>query len=270
MQSSETSLADIEFLARSPHRVGILDALADGACDRDELRSATGASKPTIGRILSDFEERTWSVRDGHDYRLTPLGEFVADRFERLREAMETERALRDVLPWLPSEMEGFSVGLFSGAIVSYPGPGYPYEPVERITELIEGTDAMRGFGTTVVKTSNLEAACRAILDGMEFEYIFAPSVLETVVAWDPETVARAAARDNCTVLVHDSLPDSETCGLGIYEDRVGICCHDVETGVLRAGVDTGSPAAHDWAESVYERYRAEAEVLAPTDLPMG
>lgn len=260
-------LDEIGFLARSDHRVGVLESLARAPCDRDELRTATGASSPTMGRVLSDFEDRRWIVRDGRTYELTRLGEFVADRFAALLEAMETERTLRDVLPWLPREMEGFSVDLFTDAVVSYPGPGYPYEPVERVTQLIEGTDTMRGFGTTVLKSSNLEAACRSILDGMEFEFIYSPEILETIVAWDPERVAETAACENCTTRLHDDLPDRRWCGVGIYDDRVGICCHDAETGVLRAVVDTDSAVALAWAESVFERYREESRLLEG-DLP--
>jgi len=263
-------LDDIAFLARSPHRVAVLEALADHPRDRDELRAATGASSPTVGRILSDFESRRWLVRAGRRYELTALGAFVADRFGELGEAMETERTLREIGPWLPLEMAGFGVDLFADPVVSYPGPGYPYEPVERVTRLIEGTESMRGFGTTILKSSNLEAACRAIQDGMEFEYVYTPEVLQAIVAWDPETIAETAACENCTTLLHDALPDGETCGLGIYDDRVGICCHDAETGTLRAVVDTDSPAALEWAESLYERYRREALVLDADGLPVG
>lgn len=255
-------LDEIGFLARSAHRIQVLDMLAGRPCTRDDLRDATGASSPTMGRILTDFENRRWITRDGRVYELTRLGEFVTDRFANLREAMEVEQKLRDVVAWLPREMEGFTVDLFADATVSYPGPGYPYQPVERVTQLIDGADAMRGFGTTVVKSGNLEAACQAILDGMEFEFIYSPSVLEAIVAWDPEAIAEANACTNCTTFVHDSLPDSDWCGLGIYDDRVGICCHDIETGMLKAVVDTDSPTALAWAETVYERYRAEAQPL--------
>ena len=255
-------LDEIAFLARSDHRVEVLDALAEEPRDRSVLRATTGASSPTMGRILSDFEERCWIVRGGRTYELTRLGEFVTERFMNLRDAMEAERKLRDVTPWLPREMEGFTVDLFADATVSHPGPGYPYQPVERVTQLIEDTDTMRGFGTTVVKSSNLEAACQAILDGMEFEFIYSPGVLETITAWNPARIAEADACENCTTFLHDSLPDSDWCGLGIYDDRVGICCHDIKTGMLKAVVDTDSPAALAWAESVYERYRNDARLI--------
>jgi len=259
-----TPVDDIVFLARSAHRVGVLGALTAGPHDRSGLRTATGASSPTMGRVLADFEERRWITRDGPTYELTALGEFVADRFFDLRAAMETERKLRDVWRWLPREMPGFSAELFADAVVSYPGPGYPYEPVERLTELIEGTSRMRGFDTIVPKSVNNEAVCRAVLAGMELEYVYSPVALEGTVAWNPERVLEAAACENCTVLVHDALPDGERCGLGIVDDRVGICCHDAETGALLAVVDTDDPAAREWAISVFEGVRREARPVDP------
>lgn len=260
---------DIEFLSRSDHRAEVLDALAERPRDRSALQEMTGASSPTMGRILADFEERRWMERDGAAYELTPLGQFVAERFAEFRDAMAIERKLRDVWRWLPREMDGFSVDMFADATVSYPGEGYPYEPVERVTRLIEETATMRGFGTTVFKSVNNETVCEAVLDGMEFEYIYSPEVLEATVAWNPEKVAEATARDNCTLFVHDDLPDKHRCGLGIFDNQMGICCHDAETRQLEAVVDTESAAARNWAESVYERYRTEARSLDDREAPV-
>ena len=92
-----TGITTIQFLALSTHRVGVLEVLADGTTDRRALCEATGASSPTVGRVLADFEERRWLVRDGSTYGLTHLGEYVADPFLALRDAMEIEENLRDV-----------------------------------------------------------------------------------------------------------------------------------------------------------------------------
>ena len=262
----DSPLEEIGFLARSAHRMGVLAALAGDRRDRRDLRTTTGASSATVGRILGDFEDRRWVVRDGPTYELTPLGEFVAERFTGLHDAMETERTLRDVWRWLPREMDGFSIDLFADAVVSYPGPGYPYEPVERVSHLVEETDAMRGFGTTVFKSVNNETVCRCIVDGMEYEYIYSPEILEKTIAWNPKRVANAAACENCTILLHDDLPDRERCGIGIFDDRIGICCHDAETGMLEAVVDTDAPEARDWAVSVYDRHRAEARSISAAE----
>lgn len=260
----ESPIEEIEFLARSAHRVGVLDALHERPHDRADLRAATGASSPTVGRILTTFEDRQWIDRDGRTYRLTHLGEFVAEQFLDFREAMDIERKLRDVWRWLPREMEGFAVDLFADAVVSYPGPGYPYEPVERMTQLLEETDAMRGFGTLELKSANIETVCGAVLDGTELEYVFSPDILETAIAWDSERIAEVAACDHCTILVHDALPDRDRCGISIVDDRIAICCHDPDSGVLRAVVDTGVPEARAWAVSVFERYLREANPVVP------
>ena len=259
-----TGIDTIEFLARSPHRVGVLEALMDESTDRRDLCEITGASSPTVGRVLADFENRQWLDRDGPTYALTPLGEYVGDRFLALRDAMEIEQKLRDVWPWLPHEMPGFSVDLFADAVVSFPGPGYPYEPVERLGQLIASTSTMRGFDSIVYKSSNLETACRAILDGMRFEYVFTPEALEGTFTWDPDRMSEVVACENATVLVHDHLPDGDRCGLGIVDDRAGICCHDVETGALVAVIDTDASEAREWAISVYEQVRKEATPVDP------
>ncbi len=217
-----------------------------------------------MGRILTGFEERRWVVRDGPTYELTPLGEFVADRFLSLRDAMETQHELRDVWRWLPHEMEGFSVDLFADAVVSYPGPGYPYEPVERLSRLIAGADQMRGFDGIVHKSVNNETLCEAVLGGMELEFVYSPAALEGTFAWNPERVAEAAACENCTVFVHDALPDGDRCGLGIVDDRAGICCHDPDTGALVAIVDTDASEAREWAISTFEHVRREARPVDP------
>ncbi|WP_114578417.1 winged helix-turn-helix domain-containing protein [Saliphagus sp. LR7] len=264
-------IEEIEFIASSKHRVEVLDILAESGWDRADLQSMTGAHASTIGRVLGDFEERRWLERSGPTYELTPLGAFVAERFADLRGAMETEGRLRDVWRWLPREMEGFSVDLFADAVVAYPGPGYPYEPVERVVQLVEESDAMWGLGATMFKAVANEAFCRAALDGMDVEYVYSPAVLAATVGWNSDLFEEAAARDHCTVLVHDALPDRTRCGIDIFDDRVGICCHDAETRALRAWIDTDAPEAREWAQSIFERYRREARPIdqAALDTPV-
>lgn len=258
------ALGEIEFLARSSHRVGAIEELMDGPRERTELRTSIGASAPTMSRILTELADRQWIARDGPTYELTRLGEFVAERFLDLRDSMEIEAKLRDVWEWLPQEMDGFSADLFADAVVSYPGPRYPYEPVERLSQLIEGTEQLRGFDSIVYKSINNEMMCQAVMDGMELEFVFSPNALEGTFAWNPERVTEAASRDNCTVLVHDELPDGNRCGLGISDDRACICCHDAETGALTAIVDTDAPAAREWAIATFERVREEARLVEP------
>ena len=257
-----TTLDDIEFLVISDHRVGVLDALARGPRDRDELRTATGASSPTMGRVLADFQDRHWIERDGRTYRLTSLGALVAGQFTEFRDAMAYQRRLCEIWPWLPHEIEGFTVELFSDVVVSKPGPGYPYKPIERLTELLTTTRTMRGFGMALLKSGNLEPFFDHVLDGLECEYIYPPAVFEDLLSWDEERVVETAMHPNYTVLLHDDLPLEDRCGICLFDDRVSICCYDTETGSLQSLVDTGSDEMCRWAESYYEQFRDEARLL--------
>nr|WP_114578843.1 transcriptional regulator [Saliphagus sp. LR7] len=266
----ESSLDDIEFLARSEHRVNALVALTEGSYDRRDLQNATGASVSTISRVLTDLEDRHWITRNPPRYELTPLGTFVTERFLDLHEAIGLERTLRDVWQWLPRDMDGFSVELFDDVVVSYPGPAYPYQPVERVTHLLEHTETIRGLGTTIYKSGNIEVFCRRVIEGMEMEYVYAPSVLRAIIVWNPDLVTDVFACENCTILLHDDLPDGDRCGLNVMDDYIGICGHERETAQLKAVIDTQSPEARAWATDVYERYRSEARPFDPNSFETG
>ncbi len=264
----DATLDDIEFLVSSNHRVGVLNELAKSSCDRDDLRTATGASSPTMGRILTDFQDRYWIEREGNTYQLTGLGEYVADQFEGFRDAMAYQRRLREVWPWLPHEIDGFSIELFTDVVVSQPGPGYPYKPVERLTDLITATRTMRGFGMALLKSGNLEPFFDHVQNGLECEYVYPPAVFEELLSWDEQTVVETATRANYTVLLNNDLPLEDRCGICLFDDRVSICCYDPETGALQSLVDTESEEMRAWAESYYEQFRDESRPLEDaTDL---
>ena len=180
---------------------------------------------------------------------------------------MLASQKLRDVWQWLPHEMEGFSVEFFADSTVSYPGPNYPYHPIERVTHLIESSDSIYGFGSTIYKSGNLEAFCRRVVEGMEVEYIYSLPVLQAVVAWNPELTAEVLECENCTIFLHDSLPDDDRCGLNIMDDCIGICGHNSDTSQLEAVIDTESREARDWAEVVYDTYRSEARPFEADEL---
>lgn len=260
------SLDDIGFLVSSNHRVGVLTTLNKHPCNRDDLRDATGASSPTMGRILTDFEDRHWIEKEGQMYQLTGIGEFVADRFEEFLDAMRVEQRLRNISPWLPYDLDGFSIELFTDAVVSYPGPGYPYEPVDRLIQLAEATETYQGLGMTMLKSSALDLYFEGVFEGYEYEVIYPPEVFETMLSWDRTTVIEAVALENYTVLLHDNLPNSEWCGLCIFDDCISICCYESDTGMLRSLVDTTDPEAYAWGESLFEQYRAEARPLNVAD----
>lgn len=251
---------DVEFLARSEHRIDVLDALAEGPKSRTDLGDATGASSATLGRILSDFEERKWVQRSGYRYELTTQGRFIADGVSNLLRRVETEQKLRDVLDLLPAESLGFTLDMFGGAVVTVADAEDPYRAVGRFDELIDGASSMRAFGTATLKSANVGTLHRNILDGMATEIIYPPPIIEAVMEWNPAAAEEAMEGGNLTVLLHDGLP----CGLTILDDRVALTGYARDTGMLQIVIDTDDPDALERAESLYETYRREARPLRP------
>lgn len=263
MGSSVTSspLNDVEYLARSDHRVTALSALARRPQSRSDLLAVTGVSQSTIGRTLRAFEDRRWIRRNGRHYEATQLGAFVTAGMEELIDRLETEQALRDIWHWLPTETSGFTVEMWSDAVVTTAESDDPYRPVNRLRSLLRETDRFRfvGFDLALLEPC-MDELCQRIVDGMETEIIDPPNVVEYIRSTHPERSVEALESGNLTVRVHDDLPPY---GVGIFDDRVAISGYDPDSGTVRVMIDTDVPEAREWAESIYGAYRRENPTLA-------
>ncbi|WP_306058333.1 helix-turn-helix transcriptional regulator [Natronococcus wangiae] len=256
-----TAIDDVAYLTRSEHRIAVLEALAERPRSRADLRELTGVSSSTIGRTLREFEERRWIRRNGHRYETTQLGAFVASGMVELLERFETERRLRDVWRLLPAEVRNLRLETLADAVVTAAAVDDPYRPVNRFVSLLRETEQFRfvGFDLALLEPCRTEL-CRRIVDGMRTEIIDPPSVARYIRSTYPELSAETLESGNLTVLLHDDLLDYGIC---LFDDRVGICGYNPDSGTVRVMIDTDAPAVREWAESVYESYRREARPLA-------
>ncbi|MDX1747481.1 MAG: hypothetical protein R3324_16220, partial [Halobacteriales archaeon] len=223
---------------------------------------ATEASKATIARLVNEFEDRNWVVRDGHEYELTDSGEFVAEEFLRLVDRMGTEITLRDVWQWFPTDLPGCTMSMFADATIELPEGYSPYHPLSRVVELVGSARAVRAFSKRSLKPGSYEMFLRNAIDGTEVEFLHPAAVVEDMLTVTLEELIREAVDSGrYTVLEHDSLPTDA--GVALIDDRLGLYCRD-EKGVTQAGVDTDAPEAVAWGESLYEEVRSEAR---PVDL---
>ncbi|WP_339103363.1 MarR family transcriptional regulator [Haloterrigena salinisoli] len=263
MPNSTTSepLEEIEFLARSEHRVTVLEALAERPTSRAELLAATGASSSTIGRTLRAFDERNWIRRNGNRYEATQLGAFVAAGLRDLLERLETERTLRDSWQLLPEETDGFTVEMASRAVVTVAEPDAPYRPVNRFAALLRRTSRFRFVGTDVALLEPCRDELRqSIVDGMETEIIDPPTVAGYILSNYRTHCSAPLESGNLSVSVHDDVPPY---GVGLFDDRIAVSCYDPDSGMVRLLIDTDVPEAREWAESLFESYRRDARPLA-------
>ncbi len=259
--ASSSPLTDVEYLARSPHRVTALSTLAERPRDRAALRELTGVSQSTIRRTLRVFEDHNWVRRDGDQYEATQLGAFVAAGIAELLDRLQTERALRDVWHLLPTEASGFTPSLWSNAVVTTAEPAAPYRPVNRFLSLLRGADRFRfvGFDLATFEPclAELRNRCR---DGLDAEIIQPPDVVDCLRSKPVEQSTQAFYSGRLTVRTHDAVPN---CGFGCFDDRVALTGCDPDSGAVRVLVDTDDPAARDWVESRYQSFRRESTPLA-------
>ncbi|MFC4437754.1 MULTISPECIES: helix-turn-helix transcriptional regulator [Natrialbaceae] len=256
-----SAVDDVAYLTRAPHRVTTLAALAGRPRSRTDLRELTGVSPSTISRTLREFEARHWVRRDGHRYEATQPGAFVASVMEELLGRLETERQFRDVWQWLPLEVRELGLETMSDAVVTVAAVDDPYRPVNRFVSLLRETDRFRfvGFDLALFEPCQVEL-CQRIVDGMRTEIIDPPNVASHIRSTYPEQSAETLESGNLAVLLHDDLP---TYGICLFDDRVGVCGYNPDSGTVRVLIDTDVPAVREWAESVYESYRREARPLA-------
>ena len=249
-----STLDDLAYLARAEHRAPSLVALTARPRSRSELWEMAGVSASTIRRTLREFEDRGWIRRNDYRYEATQLGAFVATAVADLLERLETERQLREVWEWLPGQDSGFSIEMCVDSEVSVATADDPYRPVNRFTSLFRDADEFRFVGIDVALLEPCkDELCGHIIDGLQAEFINRPGVVTYIRSTNPEQFSDALESGNLSVQLHDDLP---AYGVGLFPDRVAVAGYDPDSVTVRVLVDTAEPAAREWAESVYERYR--------------
>jgi predicted transcriptional regulator len=267
---SPDPLEDVAFLARSAHRVGVLETLADGPLTRPELHEATGISQPTLGRILGSFEDRHWVERRRPEYALTPLGELLVEEFEELLDTVETVQQLGDVVQQLPTDEMDFDVRAFADATVWTPDPGDTLSHIRRMERVWFDADRRRLLGSTLGPASfddRREQARRDFdrLEQMEVETIVSRAMLEqgmsdpeirrmTQEHWDPEHV-RAYLYDGPIPLI-----------LAIADEKAMLAPTD-ENGIPSAVIETENETIRSWVETEIDEYREQSVELTIEDI---
>lgn len=260
----ESALEEVEFLARSPNRVDVLRALAAERHSRNELAAATGASQATLGRILEDFDERSWIRREDGQYVATATGRLVAEGVTNLLEILETESELRAIVRYLPTHAMDFDLGHLADATITTPSGTRPNAPVQRLLDLIRDADEVRIFSHAFNEGSLSAIAERA--GDVTFKGVFSQHAIDAL-AEDAELHRQLVTlldADGASVRVREEgIPLAVT----VADDMVHVLLRD-ENGVLQASLDSDAQAVRSWAHDTFDHYWRTAESLDVGDLP--
>jgi predicted transcriptional regulator len=261
----ESALAEIEFLALSPNRVAVLRRLAEGRHTRTDLAVVTGASQATLGRILRDFEDRSWIRRVDGAYAATGTGELVADGFLDLLDIVETEIDLRPIVGYLPTDALDFDLRRLEDATITVPSRTKPNAPVGRVLDLLGGASSVRAF-SHAFNEGSLGVVERLVTAGeMTFEGVFSRHAIDAVA--DDEGLRRRLeslldAPDASLRVREEEIPLAVT----VADETVHLLLRDAN-GVLQASIDTDDPVVCDWADERFERYWDGASTFGDADL---
>ncbi|UPM44462.1 helix-turn-helix transcriptional regulator [Halocatena salina] len=258
-------LEEVEFLARSEHRVEVLRLLAEESHTRGALLDATDASGATVSRILHDFEERSWIQRRNGTYVVTAAGRLVACGFTDLLDVLATERELRDVVEYLPVEELAFDLRQLADATVTLPTGTRPDAPVRRLLELERDADRIRAFSHAFNERSLSLVAQRVHDDELVFEGVFSWDAIAALASDSKlrEQLMTLLDADQATVRVRSGeVPLAVT----IADETVHLLVRDAN-GVLQASIDTDDPAVQSWAINAFDEYWDRGRDLDWTDL---
>jgi len=267
--TGEEPLVDVDFLARSEHRVAVLTRLADGPRTRRDLHGETGISQPTLGRVFGDFEDRHWVERRGHEYALTPGGELVWEAFGDLLDTVETVQRLDGVAEHLPADELGLDLRVFGDATITTPEPGNALAHLTRLEELWYGSTRARVVLDMVPPGSPVDNQNRA--DWFEagdqhYEAINTAEMLDPVLA-DPE-IAELFRVGLSSPRMHLYRYEGEIPVIFGMADGTAFIAPKDEDGVPVALVESTDERVLSWVDEQWETYRAQSTEVTVEDLP--
>lgn len=260
---SADALEDIAYLTRSGNRVAVLDSLATGPHTPSELTDVTDASRPTLGRILNEFEERGWTERTDDGYVATPTGEHVVTEFSPFARAMTAIRRLGDAVSWLPSDELTIGLHHFHDATVRRPDRYDPMDTVDVVTERLWEATEFHVLTHLVAP----EPKQKAMLDGVTSGRLDTKIVLtDDLVSYLRDVPKRAAwarefVAEGARVYRYD---DSIPCNLFVIDDTVLVGESHPESGHPYALIESENETVRAWACDLIESYRADADRIVP------
>ena len=255
----------VAFLARSKHRIRVLELLTDGPRTREELAAGTDATRVTLSRILGDLEDRGWIEHDhaNRSYALTRFGRLVFEEFSRLLGTVSVGREHPDLVNRLPTEWFGFDLRCLDGAERVATADADPLSAARVVANAIGEASACRSLLGTFIALPmySFEAAVRAG-EVPEGTVVFDPNVTATMLD-DPDLRSRwkrieAAAEGHLYYAVDEEVP----CSIDLVDGTAFLTVdRERERGfdILR----TDRTEVVTWASETIERRRARATPLA-------
>lgn len=259
-------LDDVDHLARSPHRVRVMQLLSDEAQSRRGLHETTDIPQPTLGRILGSFQDRHWLERDGQTYSLTLQGRLVAAQFEELLNVVETVQRLPETADLAGLLDLGFEPDWFARLVVVRPdnGDGW-FGHIRRARDAVEPGDHLRELAPGPMPGIPESIIDRLRAGELTVESVFTREGFETAMA---DQVDRRLIRD---IVEYDGVSlhlveDELSCYLARQGDRAVFDLPAGDEGPVTR-LTTSDLTVVRWVDSLVNDFLERAEPVSAADL---
>lgn len=261
--SRKSAVEDIAFITRSDNRIDILTELDNSPSTPSELTDILEASRPTLGRVLSDFEDRGWIKRTDAGYVTTVEGEQMLAEFDPFIERIRTIRRLGSAVDWIPNDELSIGLEHFSDVTLRRPERTDPVEVLDFFTDRVK--DAELFYCVTHLSVTDEKA--KAMLEGVSSGRLDPVHVLtDELVDYLQRHSKRRKWMQAYLEAGADIFRYDETipCNLFILDDLVILGESYPNTDHPYAGLTTEDESVRSWAFELIERYRTNAAQLEP------
>ncbi|MBX0285803.1 helix-turn-helix transcriptional regulator [Haloarcula salinisoli] len=232
-------------------------AVLETGMRKPELVDQLSLSRSTVDRAIDELQQASLVERDGSHYVTTYAGRESLAAYEGYLDRLDALAEAQPVLSALPPDLD-IDPAVLEGAQVVESTPEAPEAPMEANMEYVTGATRFQGTGPTVLPR-HFELMRDLVEQGTETELVLTESVLGALTDTYADDFEALSVTEELSLYVTDEAmsfavwtaesPDRTGSGIVVYDD----------TGV--AGViNNDTQAMNEWAQSVYERYKADAE----------
>jgi len=253
----DNGIDDIEFLARSPNRVQILETLAEtGHAEKDELQATIDGSRTTLTRNLYALEDRGWIQTANPTCTVTPAGQELVEDFLDVVKSMEVGMRFEEFFKWLSADEFDLDIQALADAELFTPEQEDPYAMINRHVEKLEETEHSRVLLPLTGLHAHETGHEQILTNGAEVELVVTPDVADThqsAPKYDELTTEMVATNRFDLYVYEGTIPY----GLALLDETVQILVD--EDGEPRAMLESDGEQVQQWAEHTYETYKNEA-----------
>lgn len=253
----------VRFLATSPNRISLLDALEDGPLQPAELVDRLELSRSAAQRNLKELTDLGWIRRVDGGYTCTVGGRLVLAAYDELIATVGLVETYGESLEPLDEAGMPLSPAVLESATVVTATETDPHAPLRYYTERVRELEPSRFLGIVPVVSPLFNEAHRTLLErGGEGELVLDAAALSASKTEYDTEFDDAVSIDGLSLYAH---PDSFSFGLSIIGERVFLGAY--EGGQFVACFEWGDPDVREQALLAYETHKEAAREVDATAL---